>query len=126
MSMKKRLLYTLVLLFVALQTFAQSKTKYEYDELNRLTKVTYSSGTVVTYTYDDLGNRKKKTINGGYLRGDVNGDGHVNSADIVELIAYLNEMTPNLFDKKAADANADGEIDGYDADAIAEIIMTTP
>lgn len=122
----KRILYTLAIVFVSLQTFAQSKTKYEYDELNRLTKVTYSSGAVVTYTYDDLGNRKTKTVNGGYLRGDVNGDGYVNSADIVGLIIYLSEMTPSQFDKKAADANADGEIDGYDADAIAEIIMATP
>ena len=122
----KRLLYTLAIVFACLQAIAENKTKYEYDELNRLTKVTYSSGAIVTYTYDDLGNRKTKTVNGGYLRGDVNGDGYVNSADIVELITYLNDMTPSRFDKKAADANADGEINGYDADAIAEIIMTIP
>lgn len=124
--MKYRIVCIMALMLATLQAFAQSKTKYEYDELNRLTKVTYSSGAVVTYTYDDLGNRKTKTVNGSYLRGDVNGDGYVNSADIVGLIIYLSEMTPSQFDKKAADANADGEIDGYDADAIAEIIMATP
>jgi YD repeat-containing protein len=29
---------------------------YEYDELDRLIKVTYDSGQIVTYTYDDAGN----------------------------------------------------------------------
>ena len=64
--MKKRILYILALLFATMQTFAQRpKTKYEYDTNNRLAKVTYSNGTTVTYTYDELGNRlSKKTVKG--------------------------------------------------------------
>jgi len=62
--MRKRLLYTLALLFASMQTFAQSSTtKYEYDTKNRLSKVTYSNGTVVEFTYDKLGNRESKKTN---------------------------------------------------------------
>ena len=32
-----------------------------YDNLNRLTKVTYVNGTVINYTYDELGNRTAKS-----------------------------------------------------------------
>ena len=63
--MKQRLIYTLALFLMAVLTFAQSNVKYEYDEINRLTKVTYSNGTVVEYTYDALGNRTEKEVTGG-------------------------------------------------------------
>ena len=63
--MKKQLLYTLILLFSAMLTFAQSNVKYEYDEIYRLTRVRYSNGTVVEYTYDALGNRTAKEVTGG-------------------------------------------------------------
>ena len=124
--MKRILLYTLAFLFATMQTFAQSKTTYEYDANYRLTKVTYSSGVVVTYTYDALGNRLTKTVTGSFKRGDVNSDGYVNAADIVELVSYLNKMSPDRFDEKAADANCDGDVNGDDIDAIAKIIMTAP
>ncbi len=66
--MKHRLLYTLAILFVSLQTFAQGTVKYEYDGLNRLTQVSYGNGVTVSYTYDALGNRlTKKTRGGGEL-----------------------------------------------------------
>ena len=64
-NMKKRLIYTLALFLMTVLTFAQSNVKYEYDEINRLTKVTYSNGTVVEYTYDALGNRTEKEVTGG-------------------------------------------------------------
>ena len=60
--MKRRILYTLAILFVTMQAFAQSTNTYEYDNLNRLTKVTYADGTVVQYTYDNVGNRLTKTV----------------------------------------------------------------
>ena len=33
------------------------ETKYEYDPLGRLVKVTYSDGSTVAYSYDQAGNR---------------------------------------------------------------------
>jgi len=39
------------------------QTIYEYDDLYRLTKVTYPSGKIVEYTYDAAGNRTEMKIN---------------------------------------------------------------
>jgi len=50
-------LVVLVLVGLALPCFADSIT-YEYDDLYRLTKATYSDGTVIEYTYDAAGNRQ--------------------------------------------------------------------
>ena len=36
---------------------AGMSSQYSYDQLNRLTKVVYADGTVITYTYDAVGNR---------------------------------------------------------------------
>lgn len=59
--MRTRISFIVPLLFAALLAFAQSsKTKYEYDAKNRLSRVTYANGTVVDFTYDKLGNRKSK------------------------------------------------------------------
>ena len=59
--MNRKLLYTLALLFAVLQTFAQTNS-FEYDANNRLTKVTYSNGMIVKYSYDALGNRLSKNV----------------------------------------------------------------
>lgn len=40
---------------------AQSSVTYEYDALGRVTKATYSNGTVVTYAYDAADNRVTTT-----------------------------------------------------------------
>ena len=42
--------------------YSQNTTTYQYDNLNRLTLVTYSNGTSVAYTYDAVGNRTSKTV----------------------------------------------------------------
>ncbi len=41
---------------------AAAATLYSYDTLNRLTHVTYSDGTTITYTYDATGNRLSQVI----------------------------------------------------------------
>ena len=93
--MKQRLLYTLVLLlFATLQTFAQSKVTYQYDENYRLTKVMYANGTTVAYTYDELGNRLSKTVTGASTEpdppaGDINGDKEVDVGDIMAIINIM-------------------------------------
>lgn len=40
-------------------------TAYAYDALNRISTVTYSDGTVITYSYDGAGNRLGQTVAGG-------------------------------------------------------------
>ena len=47
----------LVLVGLALPCFADS-ISYEYDDLYRLIRATYSDGTVIEYTYDAAGNRQ--------------------------------------------------------------------
>ena len=60
----KRTITIITLCLMALSGMAQSTNTYEYDNLNRLTKVTYANGAVVQYTYDELGNRHTKTVAG--------------------------------------------------------------
>ena len=121
--MKRRLLYTVFALLMSLQTFAGGTVKYEYDASYRLTKVTYSSGIVVTYTYDELGNRLSKTVMSGFVKGDLNGDGKVNAADIVELINVVNGKPSGAYNAQAADVNGDGEVTADDIDGIVDTIL---
>ena len=53
-------------------------------------------------------------VNSGSDLGDVNADGEVNIADIVELQNYLLGKTNYLIDWKLADMNKDGKLNGYD------------
>ena len=123
--MKQRLLYTLTLLFVTLQLSAQGTISYEYDANNRLTKVTYSSGTVVIYTYDELGNRLSKKVIGSAsnIKGDVNGDGFVTITDVVAIVNYLNGSEPVGFNKEAADFDGSGEVTITDAIKVVNMIL---
>jgi YD repeat-containing protein len=66
--MKYKLIVFAFLLFMANKAFSQSTNTYEYDNLNRLTKVTYANGAVVQYTYDAVGNRLTKTVAGAYIQ----------------------------------------------------------
>ena len=56
--------------------------------------------------------------------GDVNGDGKVNVADIVEIINYLNGHPSETFNFAEADANNDGYMTIEDVDALKNVIMT--
>lgn len=56
-------------------------------------------------------------------RGDVNGDGAINTADIVEVINYIMGNQSDSFDFTAADANGDGKVNEADIDVIVDMIM---
>ena len=56
-------------------------------------------------------------------RGDVNGDGAINTADIVEVINYIMGNQSDSFDFTAADANGDGKVNEADIDVIVNMIM---
>ena len=55
------------------------------------------------------------------IKGDANGDGRANIADIVEIVNYIMGSPSNKFDEKAADVNGD---DIVNADDIVELVKT--
>lgn len=52
-----------VVSMVAAAAFAGSAT-YTYDSLGRVITITYSTGVVITYTYDAAGNRTAYVVSG--------------------------------------------------------------
>ena len=56
-------------------------------------------------------------------RGDVNGDGSVNTADVVAVYSYIEKGDASGFDRKAADVNNDGSVNTADVVAIYSIII---
>ena len=124
-----RLLYTLALLFASLHTMAQERITYEYDELNRLTMVTYPNGQTVTYTYDALGNRLSKSLHGvevPILEGDVNEDKSVTISDVTAIVSIIKgqDSGPHpLFNRTKADMNGDGEVTISDVTILVNYIL---
>ena len=102
--MKINIIFLLLAFLFSLQVNAQTEVSYTYDNLNRLTQVTYSNGTTVTYSYDALGNRLTKRVSGVAIEtytitvnadpaeaGSVSGAGTYSSGSVVELTAIPNE-----------------------------------
>ena len=56
--MKKRSILFALIILTSSTTMSIAQT-YEYDNLNRLTKVTYEDGNIIEYTYDEYGNITK-------------------------------------------------------------------
>ena len=58
----KKIIITLVYVFTTFIIYCQNT--YQYDNLNRIKKTTYTNGTTVEYSYDQLGNRTSKVLLG--------------------------------------------------------------
>ena len=56
--------------------------------------------------------------------GDVNGDGKVNVADIVEIVNYLNGNPSDTFNATEADISGNGRVDATDIKILREVIMS--
>jgi len=69
----------MVLVCLAPCSFA---AKYQYDSLNRLSKVTYDNGLRIVYTYDSSGNRRQRIVT---TVADIDADGGVNFQDFARL-----------------------------------------
>ena len=125
--MKKRLFYTLALVFTTVMASAQTNVTYSYDKLNRLTEVNYSNGIKVTYTYDELGNRTSKTVtsspSGGSLCGDVDGDGKVNISDVTALIDYLLTGNTTVISVENADCDQNGNVNITDVTTLIDYLL---
>ena len=55
--------------------------------------------------------------------GDINNDGHINAADVVELVNYLQGKASNYFNALEADVNDDGMVDEKDLESLVNIII---
>jgi YD repeat-containing protein len=88
----------LVLLWSVLLPFQGYSTtiSYQYDSLNRLTKVRYGGGAVISYSYDPAGNRLSRTliINGTSILGDMNDDGFISLDDAILALQVVSGLKP--------------------------------
>ena len=75
----------------------------------------YSSGQRNVYLYKEI----EVTI----LKGDVNGDGFVNVADVVAIVSYILGTPPEIFHFDAADMDDDGVINITDAVALVNYLL---
>ena len=67
----------------------------------------------LTNVHDDMGNTLASAeTSGGFLIGDVNGDGHVGNGDIGNIQGHLGEITDSTNFRD--DINADGRINNQD------------
>ena len=120
-------IYTITaLLFATLQTFAQT---YEYDDNNRLTKVTYPNGVTVSYTYDVLGNRLSKTVTGGEETNDstfkaTTAEGVevtykiINEEEKTCQVFAANSQTPAIDTSTTGSVTIPAEVNGYKVTSI--------
>jgi YD repeat-containing protein len=79
MILIKRISTFVTIIFILLVTVAAFSltVSYQYDNLDRLTRVERSDGSITTYTYDVVGNRISKINTASVLGGDINNDGSV-------------------------------------------------
>ncbi len=94
-----------MLLFAGSSLYA---TTYQYDNLNRLSKVTYNNGTRIVYIYDASGNRSARILT---VSADLNTDTAVNFEDFAEFAFYWLD-TDCLYPDLCSEADLDwsGEV----------------
>ena len=124
--MKINIFFLLLAFLFSLQVNAQTEVSYTYDNLNRLTEVSYSNGVKVKYTYDALGNRSKKTVTTSAItaRGDVDSDGRVNIDDLTALINYLLSGDASAINLDNADCYSDGKVNIDDVTALINYLLS--
>ena len=67
---------------------------------------------------------KTVTVHVGYKRGDVNGDGSINAADVTLLISItLNPSNGNEFQIEAGDVNGDGQVTMADVTVLINYVL---
>jgi YD repeat-containing protein len=90
--MKKYKLFVLkigILLFISNQVIAQ---KYNYDSLNRLTRIVYPNNIYVTYSYDANGNRINTTSSSAICPG-TQGSFYAGSNDVANTYQWQVDST---------------------------------
>lgn len=110
MSKKWKLaLFCLAVWFVAAAGPATAET-YTYDDLNRLWRVDFADGSYIEYMYDDVHNRRQRTVYSAVLPGDTDGNGVVDLADVVLDLQIVGGILPADSVVIESDLNGDGRI----------------
>ena len=96
-----------------------SAATYNYDNLHRLTRIVYDNGTMITYTYDEVGNRTRRVST---LQADTSIDGTVDFQDFAILAFRWLEEDCGYSDEwcEGADIDWNTEVDFEDLAIIAQ------
>ncbi len=135
----RKLLTTLVMLLMALGMQAQTMVPCVVVELKDgstsefplsaspcvayvegQVQLTFSNNTQVLFDVADVA---KVYLSEALLKGDANGDGVVDVADVVAIVNYILEKPAENFYKAAADVNGDTVIDAADVVSVVNIIL---
>ena len=111
---KKVLLLAVVATMAGLVTgnsIDAATSQYEYDDVGRMTKVTFDDGTSVAYKYDAAGNLLN--VSSGEP-GDVNNDGGVNAVDVQLVINAALGIETDF----NSDINTDGSVNAVDVQLV--------
>ena len=112
---KKTILTVFVILAFASMCLA---TGYEYDSLNRLSRVVYDDGTQILYSYDASGNRSQEIVS---PLADLDTSGAV---DLIDFAALASQWLTDVPGDPSADIapwpNIDGIVDIKDLAKLAE------
>lgn len=101
--MKNHVIIILVFMTICFYKLTNAAT-YNYDNLHRLTRVVYVNGTVITYSYDEVGNRTRRVST---LQADSSIDGTVNFNDFTILASRWMEEYCGYTDEWCEGADID-------------------
>ena len=117
---KRAMLLLLVLGVIGLWPRDADAAKYEYDALNRLTRVVYDEGTVIEYNYDAVGNRTRRIST---LMADTAVNGKVDFEDYAALASRWLEEDCGYPDDwcDRADIDWSSQVDWQDIAILAQL-----
>lgn len=83
-----------------------------YDDVGRLREVEYADGTIITYSYDAVGNRVSTAVSLAWPAWDVNMDTNINMLDVIQVGNHWGESGDPGWIRE--DVNDDGNINMLD------------
>lgn len=105
-------LMTIMISFIATFPVYAVSIRYEYDDLNRLTRAVYDETTVIEYTYDEVGNRTRRVST---LIADTAVDGAVDFHDFAIVASRWLDQECGYADEWCQRADIDWSSDvGFD------------
>ena len=109
------LLFATLSYSLSFQAHAATRTiTYTYDNLDRLTSVSYGHGALISYDYDDAGNILRAVMQGGIQELEL--------SDAIIAMQILTGITPSLMESNVWDINDDGKICIEEAVYILQVI----